>query len=150
LYFLLSFAAARRQLCCHVFAVADVPQLLFDDLRQNARERFISAGEEFLQLIATYPVDQKSEDRKSLPGIDDPSKGIQVALLIGPTEDERYVHSDVAGDTGDLAKMIHLLGSGARYDQLFKLARSGRQYVFYIQMGTANFTIGLNGRYSTQ
>src|ERR1700720_411106 len=127
-----------------------MPQLLFDDLRQNARERLISAGEEFLQLIATYTVDQKSKDCKILPGFDYPSKCIQVALLIGPTEDERYVYSNVAGDTGDLAKMIHFFCSSARYDQLFELAGSGRQYILYIEMGTANFTIGLNSRYSTQ
>jgi hypothetical protein len=66
-------------------------------------------------LVAAHAVDQKSKNCKILPGLDDPSEGVEIAFLIGPAEDKRDVDPHVSPDTGDLTVVIHLFGGGARH-----------------------------------
>src|SRR5262249_34437268 len=145
LYFLPRLVAFSRKLGCLALAVPDVTDFFFHDLRQDAPQGFVRTATKFFQLVATHAIDEKPEDSKILPRLDDSSESIEIAFLIGPAENKRDVNTHVAPDTGDLAVVIHLLGGGALLHHLTQFAGGRRQVVFYIEMGAADLAIRLYG-----
>src|SRR5438445_1577796 len=95
---------------------------------QQARQWRIRAAADVLELILAYAIDQKAKDREVLPGGDQTAERLQVALLVGATQDVRGVDADVASETGELAEVVDFLGGRASDNQLIDLARRSRKH----------------------
>ena len=96
-------------------------QLLGHDVRQNALQRQVAAIVEFLQLIASYAIDQKTKDRVVLPGRYEAAKRVHETLLIGLTQHKRDIYADVAGHARYLAEMIDFFRRRTSHNKLIEL-----------------------------
>src|SRR5438132_1403591 len=135
-----------------VGAEVDVPFFLSDNVRifDYTGKRQIRAVNELLELKTTYPVDQKTKDRKVLPGLNLATKGFHISLFIWPAERVGNVDPDIASEAGHFSKVIHFLSRRAGHDELIELGRRIRQNILDVKIGTANFAIRLNRQNTAQ
>src|SRR5437867_10089764 len=137
---------------CRVGAEIDVPFFLSDNVRifDYTGKRQIRAIDELLELKTTYPVDQKTKDRKVLPGLNLATKGFHISLFIWSAERVGNVDPDIASEAGHFSKVIHFLSRRAGHDELIELGRRIRQNILDVKIGTANFAIRLNRQNTAQ
>src|ERR1044072_7352287 len=103
------------------------------------------------------PTDSGPPDRSEtqtlrviLPGGDQAAKCIDETLLIGLTQNKRYVDAHIARDSRYLAEMIDLFGCSARDDQLVEFGGPPRQHSFKIEMRPANLAVCLDRQYASE
>ena len=111
---------------------------------EQPRERRIRASSELFELVLADAVDQEAENGEVLPGGDQAAKGLQVALLVRPTEDVRGIHADVTCQAGELAEVVDLLCSRTCDHQLVDLRGRRGQHRVDVQVGTADLAVRLD------
>src|SRR4030095_15325970 len=110
--------ALREQFHRFIITIFNMPELLGDDIRENALQWEITAIVKFFQLISSDPIDQKTKDGVVLPGRYQAAKRVHETLLVRLAQHKRDIDADVAGYPRYLAKMVDLLCRCPRHNHL--------------------------------
>src|SRR5215510_1035884 len=110
LHALLLLVPLREQFHRFIITIFDMPQLLGDDVRENALKGQVAAIVKFFQLISSDPINQKTKDGVVFPGRYEAAKRVHKTLLVWLTQHEGDIDTDVARHPRYLAKMVDFFG----------------------------------------
>src|SRR5262245_28457227 len=121
LYPLLLLVALREQFHRFVITIFDMPQLLGDDIRENALQWEITTIIKFFQLIPSDPINQKTKDGVVFPGRYEAAKRVHETLLVRLAQDEGDIDANVTRHPPYLTEMVDLFGRRPSDNQLIEL-----------------------------
>src|SRR5439155_10836476 len=110
----------------------------------------IGAADELLELVLADAVDQETEDREVLPGGDRAAEGLDVALLIRPTQNEGGIDAQVAGHLGEFSEVVDFFSRGAGDDQLIDPGRRAGQHAVDVKMRSTDLAVRLDRHHALE
>src|SRR4030095_5888527 len=142
--------ALREQFHRFIITIFNMPELLGDDIRENALQWEITAIVKFFQLISSDPIDQKTKDGVVLPGRYQAAKRVHETLIVRRAQHKGDVTADIAGDPRYLAEMVDFFGRCPSDNQLIELCWRGGQHLLHIKMWPTDLTVRLDRQHTSQ
>src|SRR5262249_45749911 len=150
LYTLLLLVALREQFHRFVITIFNMPQLLGDDIRENALQWEITAIVKFFQLIPSDPINQKTKDGVVFPGRYQAAKRVHETLLVRLAQDEGDIDTDVSRHARYLTEMVDFFRRRPSHNQLIELCWRRGQHLLHIKMWPADLAVRLNGQHASE
>src|SRR5262245_4690684 len=150
LYPLFLLVALREQFHCFVITTFDMPQLLGDDVRENALQWEITTIVKFFQLISSDPINQKTKDGVVFPGRYEAAKRVHKTLLVWLTQHEGDIDTDVARHPRYLTEMVDFFRRRPSHNQLIEFCWRRGQHLLHIKMWPADLAVRLNRQHASE